>query len=187
QPFVLLFFDSKVLAVKVARYLSSLLPSSMAEEKEEHDGIICYYHSDMSELYLDDKHTSFNAATGKCRVLCATSGLSLGVDFARVDIVCTVGLPSSIVEALQRGGRGARQPGDRSRFIIFYEKWALSISLDDYGTYGNKNNSDRTRAPLTSKSMKQDHALYGAVKCVQLCMCLRAFFAGDGMCCSEPF
>ena len=32
-----------------------------------------------------------------------------GVDFPHVDIVCSVGVPPSIVEALQRGGRGGRK------------------------------------------------------------------------------
>lgn len=77
QPRVLLFFDDKTLAMKVAKYLQGLLPSATPEEKNRHAGVVCYYHSDMSLSYLEEKHVAFNSVPSQCRIMCATSGLSL--------------------------------------------------------------------------------------------------------------
>lgn len=91
--------------------------------------------------------------------------------------MCSAGVPGSLVEAIQRGGRGGRRPGSFSLFIIFYEAWVREISLDDF-TKGNMDDPDRTRVvPLPAKATKKERAPYSSIKCVQCCTCLRAFFA----------
>ena len=47
-------------------------------------------------------------------------------------IVCTVGLPTNIVDALQWGGRAIHIGDEHALFVVFYESWALEINLEDY-------------------------------------------------------
>ncbi|KAH6902930.1 P-loop containing nucleoside triphosphate hydrolase protein, partial [Coprinopsis sp. MPI-PUGE-AT-0042] len=105
--------------------------------------IVCQYYSDLSNTYLERIHREFTAEDGRCKILCATAGLAQGVDFPDVEIVCTVDVPPSIVESIQRGGRGGRQSGSASLFITFYEQWALDTSVDDF-SQGDQNNPDRS-------------------------------------------
>ncbi|RXW23949.1 hypothetical protein EST38_g1909 [Candolleomyces aberdarensis] len=171
QPKVLLFFDEKNLAGKVSAYLAKQLPPA-----EQAKNVVCHYNSDMSNAYLDQKHDGFTGAPGNCKVLCATSGLSQGVDFPHVDIVCSVGVPPSIVEALQHGGCGGRKAGSQSLFLVFYEPWACDILLDEY-TAGDTNNPDRTcRIPLPLRPTRPERACYASLQFVQYWSCLRVFF-----------
>lgn len=87
-----------------------------------------------------------------------------------------MGLPGDIVDALQRGGRVGRRDGDEGLFVIFYESWALEISLDEFDD-GDINDPDRPRKPLKPTSQKRDRASYSSVKMVQCKTCLRVFFA----------
>ncbi|KAF8231700.1 hypothetical protein L208DRAFT_1275612, partial [Tricholoma matsutake] len=64
-----------------------------------------------------------------------------GVDFPDVEIVCNAGLPSSIVDVLQRGGRVGQWEGSKGLFVIFYEPWALTVPLADYN-HANSDDSD---------------------------------------------
>lgn len=91
-----------------------------------------------------------------CHVLVTTSGQSVGVDFPNVKIVCTAGLPETIVDALQRGGRGiwvlsGDQDADTALFVIFYEHWVHGINLDDYAN-GDTLDPDRPRKDLMLKN-----------------------------------
>jgi len=72
QPHVLIFFDDKDLASKVARHLDMCLPAQYRSR-----GIIQHYHSGMSEKYLKQAHDSFVKEDGVCRVLVTTSGQSV--------------------------------------------------------------------------------------------------------------
>lgn len=96
---MLIFFDNKLLASDVAKHLNSQLPPEYCGT-----GVVRHYHGRMSSAYLETVHTAFTEEDGRCKIMCATSGESVGVDFADVKIVCNAGLPSDIVEALQRGG-----------------------------------------------------------------------------------
>jgi hypothetical protein len=93
-----------------------------------------------------------------------------------VKIVCNVGLPATIVDALQRGGRAIRQSDDDALFVIFYEPWVLDIDLDDYST-GNILDPDRPRKDLHDNSLRRDRAPYFSVKLIQDKICLRKSFA----------
>ncbi|KAH9069630.1 P-loop containing nucleoside triphosphate hydrolase protein [Lactarius deliciosus] len=127
QPRVLIFVDKKELACQIATHLDSCLPVEYRDK-----GIVRHYHSTMSQRYLQLTHSAFMESTGTCRILVATSGQSVGVDFPDVKIVCTAGLPGSMVDVLQRGGRALRNSDDDALFVIFYEPWVHDISLDEY-------------------------------------------------------
>ncbi|KAH9009895.1 P-loop containing nucleoside triphosphate hydrolase protein [Lactarius hengduanensis] len=107
QPRVLIFVDKKELACRIAAHLDSCLPSEYQEK-----GIVRHYHSQMSQKYLQVAHKAFTTPEGNCRVMVATSGQSVGVDFPDVKIVCTAGLPANMVDILQRGGRALRNSSE---------------------------------------------------------------------------
>ncbi|PPQ74938.1 hypothetical protein CVT26_011412, partial [Gymnopilus dilepis] len=91
------------LTTKIADHLNSCLPVQFRGAR-----IVHHYHSGMSEEYLQQVHDSFIDPNGSCRILVATSGESVGVDFPNVKIVCAADLPSTIVDVLQRAGRALR-------------------------------------------------------------------------------
>ena len=99
-----------------------------------------------------------------------------GVDFPDVSIVCNAGLPSDIVEALQRGGRVGRHEGAKALFVTFYEAWACKISLNEFMA-GDPNDPDGPRSNHTLISRAQDRASYSSVGLVQIKTCLRQYFA----------
>ncbi|KAF8275162.1 hypothetical protein EI94DRAFT_34751 [Lactarius quietus] len=68
----------------------------------------------MSHSYLQVAHEAFTIPSGNCRVLVATSGQSVDVDFPDVKIICTAGLPSTMVDVLQHGGRALCNSDDGS-------------------------------------------------------------------------
>ncbi|KAJ3516126.1 hypothetical protein NMY22_g14281 [Coprinellus aureogranulatus] len=172
QPRVLIFFDSIDLSEKVAEHLDNLLPDWL-----KGTGVVRDYNSLKSKGYLATAHEGFTTNNGTCKIMCATSGQAQGVDFPDVDIVCTVGVPNSMVESIQRGGRGGRQTGSFALFITFYEQWVTEISLDEYAE-GDPENPDRTRTnPLSAKATKQERAPYVSVQFIQTPDCLRYFFA----------
>ena len=187
QPCVLIFFDDMDLAASVSNYLDSKLP-----QEDRGKGIVRHYHSGMSEQYLRVVHESFTQEDGLCKILCAMSGESVvslcvrliasthglyeGVDFPDVKIVCNVGLPSSIVEALQRGGRVGRRDGSQGLSVIFYDLWALTIPLDEYAD-SRSDDPDRPRALSKPTTSRKDRAPLSCVQLVQLQTCLRVFFA----------
>ncbi|KAF8166050.1 P-loop containing nucleoside triphosphate hydrolase protein [Pholiota molesta] len=147
QPHVLIFVDDKALAAKITNHLDS--------------------------SYLEQTHNDFVSPTGTCRILVSTSGESVGVDFPNVQIVCTAGLPSTIVDALQRAGRAIRTGNEPALFVLFHESWALEIDPDDYmeGT-----DPDRPRSNLDTHSRQRDRAPLSVVRLIRCSSCLRQFF-----------
>ncbi|KAH8976407.1 P-loop containing nucleoside triphosphate hydrolase protein, partial [Lactarius hatsudake] len=171
QPRVLIFVDKKELACRIAAHLDSCLPSEYRDK-----GIVRHYHSQMSQKYLELAHGSFTTPTGNCRILVATSGQSVGVDFPDVKVVCTVGLPGSMVDVLQRGGRALRNSDEDALFVIFYEPWVHEVSLDEYNE-GDLCDPDRPRGPLKSSSQRRERAPFSCLKLVKSTACLRAEFS----------
>jgi superfamily II DNA helicase RecQ len=188
QPHVLIFVDDKALAAKITNHLDRCLP-----EQYRGKGIIKHYHSAMSAAYLEQTHNDFISPTGTCRILVSTSGESVvsvsslywtlnkltniyfqGVDFPNVQIVCTAGLPSTIVDALQRAGRAIRTGNEPALFVLFHESWALEIDPDNYmeGT-----DPDRPRSNLDTHSRQRDRAPLSVVRLIRCSSCLRQFFA----------
>lgn len=68
QPRVLIFFDKKSQAKKIAQGMLQYLPTELRDK-----GIIRHYHSKMSKKYLTKMHKSFTDLDGSCRILCSTS------------------------------------------------------------------------------------------------------------------
>jgi superfamily II DNA helicase RecQ len=99
-----------------------------------------------------------------------------GIDFPDVKIVCTAGLPSTIVNVLQRGGRALRNSQEDVLFIILYEPWVHSISLDEYAE-GDPGDPDCLRAKLKSSSQQHEYAPFSCLKLVKSTTCLRSQFA----------
>ena len=102
-----------------------------------------------------------------------------GIDFYDVQIVCCVGLPSTTVDTLQRGGRAYRNSSKVATFVNFYEPWVNEISLDEYGN-GDLLDPDRPRTVLKVTSKKVDRAPYSGVKlikCKEQSECVREFYA----------
>ena len=192
QPHVLIFVDDKNLTNQITSHLESCLPAQY-----QNRGLVRHYHSAMSEEYLKQVHDSFIQKDGSCRILVATSGESVvsfllifrsthltffyslikGIDFPNVKIVCTAGLPSTIVDALQRAGRAIRiMSVDPALFVVFYESWTLEIKKEEY-TYGSPEDPDRPRKEQKETSPRRDRAPLSSLLLVQTIDCLRAFFA----------
>ncbi|KAF9030930.1 hypothetical protein BJ165DRAFT_1326816, partial [Panaeolus papilionaceus] len=168
---VLIFVDDKDLAQRISLYLNSCLPVELRKK-----GVIRHYHSNMSEKYLQQAHEAFTTADGACRILVATAGQSVGVDFPDVAIVCCVGVPSTIMDILQRAGQALRTSDDEALFVLFYESWVKDISEEEFST-GNLDDPDRPRAPLHKQSKVQERILLSGIRLVQLKTCLRAYFS----------
>ena len=89
--------------------------------------------------------------------------------------MCTAGLPSTIVDALQRAGRALRTSMEPALFVLFYEAWALDIKEMDYT--GDVQDPDRPRHDLQLSSKRPDRAPLSAVRLIQLKTCIRQYFA----------
>ncbi|KAF9486495.1 P-loop containing nucleoside triphosphate hydrolase protein [Pholiota conissans] len=169
QPHVLIFVDDKALVARIASHLDGCLPSEYRGK-----GVVKHYHSSMSKLYLERTHADFISPTGTCKILVATSGQSVGIDFPNVQIVCQVGLPATIVDAIQRGGRAIRTGNETALFVVFHEEWALNIKEDEYP---EGIDPDRPRADLRSNSRAQERAPLSGIRLAQCTICLRQFYA----------
>ncbi|KAF6744012.1 P-loop containing nucleoside triphosphate hydrolase protein, partial [Ephemerocybe angulata] len=174
QPHVLLFADSKKLGVRITQYLNTLLPEEYRSGPKK---MIYHYNSHMSEKYLAFVFTQFTSDTGNCRILVTTSCNAVGVDFPNVKIVCNAGLPSTVVDTLQRAGRAIRTGTEDALFILFYDLSVHDIALEEYSN-GDQGDSDRPRTNLTMRNPnRKDRAPYFLVELIQSRRCIRASFA----------
>lgn len=99
-----------------------------------------------------------------------------GIDFPNVKIVCTAGLLSTIVDALQRGRRAIRIVSvEPALFVVFYDPWALEIKQEEY-IYGSPEDPDRPRKEQKETSLRRDRAPFSSLQLVQTLDCLRAFY-----------
>ena len=86
-----------------------------------------------------------------------------------------MGLPSTIVDGLQRGGRAFRVSNSTALFVVFHEAWALDIQEEDYT--GDINDPDRPQKDLRSSSRRQERAPLSGIRLVQSSACIRRFYA----------
>jgi len=86
-----------------------------------------------------------------------------------------VGLPSTTVDGLQRGGRAFRVSNSTALFVVFHEAWALDIQEKDYT--GDINDPDRPQKDLRASSRRQERAPLSGIRLVQSRACLRRFYA----------
>jgi hypothetical protein len=105
-----------------------------------------------------------------------------GIDHPDIEIVCIAGLPSGIMEVIQRGGRAVRQIIAHGLCVLFHEKWVSDISLSDYGLSSNATidsidfhtDLDRPRKlTLTQYSPPQDRAPLACVLLTKQMGCKR--------------
>ena len=90
--------------------------------------------------------------------------------------MCTVGLPSTTVDTLQRGGRAFRNSNKNALFVVFYEPWVHEIDLDLYNN-GNNLDPDQPRTKLKPNSQHRERAPYSSMMLVRRKRCIRCHFA----------
>ncbi len=90
--------------------------------------------------------------------------------------MCTVGLPGTTVDTLQRAGRALRNSAEDALFIIFYEPWVHDISLSEYNE-GDISDPDRPRGKLRSHAQRRERAPLSSLRLVKDPGCLRSEFA----------
>ena len=98
------------------------------------------------------------------------------VNFPDVKIVCTAGLPGTMVDILQRGGCALRNSNDDALFVVFYEPWVHEVTLDEYNE-GDLGDPDRPRSTLKTSSQRRERAPFSCLKLVKSISCLQANFA----------
>ncbi|KAJ8083509.1 hypothetical protein PM082_009383 [Marasmius tenuissimus] len=172
QPSVLLFFDNSELAKAVADHVDSRLPPQWQGK-----GVAQHYHSMMSKEYCEKTHERFVNPKKAGKILCATSAEAEGIDFWRVKIVVHVGLPKNGAYAVQAGGRAERDPEFKGLYIIFYESWALDISLEAFENGKWPADPDRPREGLGQRSSLQLRACRFSIELVTSTTCIRKLFA----------
>ncbi|KAF9039932.1 P-loop containing nucleoside triphosphate hydrolase protein [Panaeolus papilionaceus] len=154
QPRTLIFVDNRTQTRHIAHYLNSLIPANLRDK-------------------------AFTHPHGVCRIMVATSNQATGIDFPDVDIVVTVGLPDTLMDTIQRAGRAYRKPDRNALFLVMYEPWIDSISLEDF-RYGDLTDPDRPRAELKKSSKQRDRIGYMSAQLLKSSLtgdCIRRLFA----------
>jgi hypothetical protein len=101
-----------------------------------------------------------------------------GLDILDIEVVVQYGITRDVPTALQRGGRGGRNPTGKAIFLIMYEPWVKSIDLA--AVEGDTaSDPDHPNVPkLTAQSTKQARTGVAMIKIIQLEQeCLRQLFA----------
>ncbi|KAK0438276.1 hypothetical protein EV421DRAFT_1906812 [Armillaria borealis] len=172
QPRVLIFCDNNNQTRHISRYLNSVAPPQFRDR-----GFVRHYHGQMSKKYLKQAHEQFTIPTGHCRVLVATLGESVGIDFADVEYACNAGLMLDGCDSNQRAGRIVRRPEMTGLFVTFYEEWARTIKEEEFDEAGaDLRDPDRPRGKLRAGASKRDRAPLSGIKFVNA-PCVREFFA----------
>ncbi|KAF8811263.1 P-loop containing nucleoside triphosphate hydrolase protein [Phlegmacium glaucopus] len=125
MPKTVVFHDNIDLATDGAAYHERRLP----EELQQKD-LVAHYHGGMSKEYLTQVYEDFRKADGKCRLLHAMEGASMGLDIPDIEIVIQYGISRDVPTTSQRGGRGGRGSKD-ALFLIMYEPWVDQIDLSE--------------------------------------------------------
>ncbi|KAJ7437277.1 P-loop containing nucleoside triphosphate hydrolase protein [Mycena latifolia] len=117
-PKSMVFFDHKHKAAALARYLNAKLPSPLAKKE-----LFRHYHSGMSKPYLEHIANSFKQPDGDVRCLIATDSASNGFDVPDISLIALFGVPKTLFDVDQRGGRGGRD-GRECLVLMIAERWA---------------------------------------------------------------
>ncbi|KAJ6568613.1 hypothetical protein B0H19DRAFT_1256360 [Mycena capillaripes] len=99
------------------RNASPLLSPELAGKKP-----FRHFHSSMSKAYLEDTIAAFK--NGDVSVLIATESASNGFDVPDISLIVLYGVPKSMYEEDQRGGRGGRD-GRECLLLTIAEEWVL--------------------------------------------------------------
>ncbi|KAJ7866704.1 P-loop containing nucleoside triphosphate hydrolase protein [Mycena leptocephala] len=114
----MVFLDNKKKAAKLARHLNSKLPPAIAQKEP-----FRHYHSSMSKVYLEEIASRFKDPNGDVRCLIATEAASNGFDVPDISLIVQFGVPKSMTDGDQRGGRGGRD-GRECLVLTIAERWA---------------------------------------------------------------
>ena len=170
-PLTIIFHDKVKGCTDAALYMRGLLLPAMRGA-----GLITYYHSLMSHEYLEQTYQDFQ--TGRCRVLHTCAGMESGIDFNRVDLVCQYGIAADGTKLLQRGGRGGRNPNDKSIFLVMYEPWVKELDLSNIPAAKFAEDPDRPFIISSSKRQpKTERTGCFCISLVQSATCIRRLFA----------
>ncbi|KAJ7927033.1 P-loop containing nucleoside triphosphate hydrolase protein [Mycena leptocephala] len=105
-------------AAKLARHLNSKLPPAIAPKEP-----FRHYHSSMSKVYLEEIASRFKDSNGDVRCLIATEAASNGFDVPDISLIVQFGVPKSMTDGDQRGGRSGRD-GRECLVLTIAERWA---------------------------------------------------------------
>lgn len=103
----LIFVNTRRLAERVAHHLTMRL----GEES------VAAHHGSLSRKIRLNAETRLKQ--GELKAIVATASLELGIDIGSIDLVCQIGSPRSIANALQRVGRAGHWHGAISRGRFF--------------------------------------------------------------------
>ncbi|KAF9063537.1 hypothetical protein BDP27DRAFT_1426790 [Rhodocollybia butyracea] len=127
-------------------------------------------------IYLQIAHDDFTWLDGPCRILCATSGESVGIDFSDVRITVNVGVVDES-ESDQRKGRGDRDQRG-GLHVTLYETWVLDVKLEEFDDTTTPFHSDPNR-PCTILRLglnKREHVPRSGIAAI-LAPCIRQYKA----------
>ncbi|KAJ7698139.1 P-loop containing nucleoside triphosphate hydrolase protein [Mycena rosella] len=117
-PKSIIFLDNKKKAARLGRYLNAKLPAPLALQRP-----FRHYYSTMSKLYLEHVVNEFKKPDGEVRCLIATESASNGFDVPDISLIVLHGVPKSMIDKDQRGGRGGRD-GRECLVLMIAQRWA---------------------------------------------------------------
>ncbi|KII95827.1 hypothetical protein PLICRDRAFT_26163 [Plicaturopsis crispa FD-325 SS-3] len=165
------FHDSKPECSNACIHLNDLLPPELRDT-----GVIMHYHSGMSRVYLDPLFADFASPTGRCRILCATSCASTGLDVPGIEKVIQYGVTTNGTDSIQRAGRGGRDDETCALFLMMIEPWAYKAELDGDDLNDDPDKPHRPK-PKDGNRTKQDRIGRASLAYAQTDGCLRQFWA----------
>ncbi|TFY73669.1 hypothetical protein EWM64_g10343 [Hericium alpestre] len=136
----------------------------------------------MSDLYLEKAFDDFASPNGICRMLCATSGVSTGLNMLDIDIVIQYGLCTDLLEGIQRAGQADQDGITASLFLLLVEPWVTTLDLDDCDSDESEADSSAKDFDAPPKSVKhlsgkKSQTGDNAIRFAQLKTCLRDYIA----------
>ncbi|KAJ8469602.1 hypothetical protein ONZ45_g16836 [Pleurotus djamor] len=168
RPKTIIFVDNTDFTEQIVNHLTTLLPTNLRSQ-----GHVKKYHGKMSKAYLDATYDDFSNPVGQCIWLIATEGASTGLDVRGIRAVIQYGVTRDLASALQRGGRGGRDPDAISIFLTLYEDWVPLMSIPKVFS-----DPDQPVAKQLSRtSPKRDRTAVSVIAHFQSSSCQRDGFA----------
>ncbi|KAJ7611076.1 P-loop containing nucleoside triphosphate hydrolase protein [Mycena polygramma] len=143
----MVFLDNKKKSAKLARHLNSKLSPAIAKKEP-----FRHYHSSMSKPYLEATVDSFKQSNGDVKCLIATESASNGFDVPDIGLIVQYGVPKTMIDTDQRGGRGGRD-GRECLVLMIAEQWAFEDSLSsnpDHNQSAKEKRTDRAVVEFAS-------------------------------------
>ncbi|KAJ7916621.1 hypothetical protein B0H13DRAFT_1871079 [Mycena leptocephala] len=131
-PLSIIFVDDKKKTSIIARNLNSRLPPELAASKPFRK-----FHSGMSKRYLEDTAARFRSGEG--------------FDVPNIRLVVLYGVPQSVFEEDQRGGRGGRD-GLECLVLTIAESWAYNNLAEFDPNHQPDTKEQRTEKVMVAKA-----------------------------------